>query len=132
MQKSFILFTLQVFLFFCTISAKVKLPENKTIPALFSFGDSILDTGNNNNLNTVTKCNFLPYGRDFVGGRPTGRFCNGKVPSDLIRNNVDKKFMFNIFHKVLIKFCFFTVDFNTKSVGIYLPATFCQIKIYKS
>ncbi|KAJ7957896.1 GDSL esterase/lipase [Quillaja saponaria] len=57
---------------------------NGTIPAVFAFGDSILDTGNNNNLNTVTKCNFPPYGRDFPGGIPTGRFCNGKVPSDLI------------------------------------------------
>ncbi|GMY28214.1 GDSL esterase/lipase At5g63170 [Fagus crenata] len=84
MQKSFILFILQVFLFFCTTSAQVKLLENEKFPALFSFGDSILDTGNNNNFNTVTKCNFPPYGRDFPGGIPTGRFCNGKVPSDLI------------------------------------------------
>lgn len=53
-------------------------------PAVFSFGDSILDTGNNNGLATLTKCNFLPYGRDFQGGVPTGRFCNGKVPSDLL------------------------------------------------
>ncbi|KAK7280770.1 hypothetical protein RJT34_25837 [Clitoria ternatea] len=54
------------------------------IPALFAFGDSILDTGNNNNLLTVSKCNFPPYGRDFPGGKPTGRWGNGKVPTDLI------------------------------------------------
>ncbi|KAJ7957895.1 GDSL esterase/lipase [Quillaja saponaria] len=55
-------------------------------PALFAFGDSILDTGNNNYLHTMIKSNFPPYGRDFPGGIPTGRFCNGKIPSDLIAN----------------------------------------------
>ncbi|CAI0382540.1 unnamed protein product [Linum tenue] len=42
-----------------------------------------MDTGNNNNLATVVKANFQPYGVDFTGG-PTGRFCDGKVPSDII------------------------------------------------
>ncbi|XP_042509636.1 GDSL esterase/lipase EXL3-like [Macadamia integrifolia] len=56
--------------------------NNFTAPALFSFGDSLLDTGNNNNLRTVVKCNFPPYGKDFLGGIPTGRFCNGKIFSD--------------------------------------------------
>ncbi|OWM74967.1 hypothetical protein CDL15_Pgr021318 [Punica granatum] len=58
--------------------------QNGSIPAAFAFGDSILDTGNNNNLNTLSKCNFSPYGQDLLGGKPTGRFCDGKVPSDLI------------------------------------------------
>ncbi|KAI5402793.1 GDSL esterase/lipase EXL3 [Lathyrus oleraceus] len=62
----------------------VKLPPNVTVPALIAFGDSILDTGNNNNIKTEVKCNFPPYGQDFEGGIPTGRFCNGKNPSDLI------------------------------------------------
>ncbi|KAF2314445.1 hypothetical protein GH714_026435 [Hevea brasiliensis] len=57
---------------------------NGTISAVIAFGDSILDTGNNNNLNTMTKCNFPPYGRNFPGGLPTGRFGDGKVFSDLI------------------------------------------------
>ncbi|KAJ1424174.1 SGNH hydrolase superfamily [Sesbania bispinosa] len=58
--------------------------NNSVYPALFAFGDSILDTGNNNNLQTLTKCNFPPYGRDFPGGIATGRFGDGKVFSDLI------------------------------------------------
>uniref|UniRef100_A0A7N0R7Z1 GDSL esterase/lipase n=1 Tax=Kalanchoe fedtschenkoi TaxID=63787 RepID=A0A7N0R7Z1_KALFE len=62
----------------------LKLPENVTIPAVFMFGDSIVDTGNNNGLNTIVKANFRPYGRDFKGGQPTGRFSNGKVPSDIL------------------------------------------------
>ncbi|KAL0695270.1 hypothetical protein Bca4012_062450 [Brassica carinata] len=60
------------------------LSGNAKVSALFAFGDSILDTGNNNNLLTLTKCNFPPYGRDFAGRKATGRFGNGRVFSDLI------------------------------------------------
>lgn len=66
--------------------ALVKLPPNVTVPAVIAFGDSIVDTGNNNNLQTLIKCNFRPYGQDFDDG-PTGRFCNGKVPPDLLGSN---------------------------------------------
>ncbi|KAL9427988.1 hypothetical protein AB3S75_030049 [Citrus x aurantiifolia] len=52
------------------------------VPALIIFGDSIVDVGNNNNLSTLIKANFPPYGRDFVTHRPTGRFCNGKLATD--------------------------------------------------
>lgn len=57
---------------------------NPAYPAVFAFGDSIFDTGNNNNLATLSKCNNPPYGRDFYGGQATGRFGNGRVLSDLI------------------------------------------------
>ncbi|GMN28998.1 hypothetical protein TIFTF001_002262 [Ficus carica] len=46
--------------------------------------DSIVDPGNNDYIKTLVKCNFPPYGRDFNGGKPTGRFSNGGVPSDII------------------------------------------------
>ncbi|XP_059646774.1 GDSL esterase/lipase At5g03820-like [Cornus florida] len=52
------------------------------VPALCIFGDSVVDAGNNNNLNTLVKANFPPYGRDFVTHKPTGRFCNGKLATD--------------------------------------------------
>ncbi|KAE8690539.1 GDSL esterase/lipase [Hibiscus syriacus] len=52
------------------------------VPALIIFGDSVVDVGNNNNLYTLIKANFPPYGRDFVTHRPTGRFCNGKLATD--------------------------------------------------
>ncbi|KAJ4848719.1 GDSL esterase/lipase exl3, partial [Turnera subulata] len=74
-------------LFFFLVSnvfALVKLPENVTVPAILVFGDSIVDTGNNNNLKTLIKCNFPPYGIDFNGRIPTGRFSDGKVPADII------------------------------------------------
>ncbi|KAK2377325.1 GDSL Lipase/Acylhydrolase superfamily protein [Trifolium repens] len=54
------------------------------IPAVIVFGDSSVDSGNNNKIATLLKSNFKPYGRDFEGGRPTGRFCNGRVPPDFI------------------------------------------------
>ena len=52
------------------------------VPALFIFGDSVFDVGNNNQLSTIVKANFPPYGRDFNNHTPTGRFCNGKLASD--------------------------------------------------
>jgi len=61
--------------FFCKSKGAV-------VPALIMFGDSIVDVGNNNNLLSIVKSNFLPYGRDFIDQRPTGRFCNGKLAVD--------------------------------------------------
>ncbi|CAI0382538.1 unnamed protein product [Linum tenue] len=71
-------------------ASRARLPANVTVPAIFIFGDSIMDTGNNNNLATVVKANFQPYGVDFTGG-PTGRFCDGKVPSDIIAEELGIK-----------------------------------------
>lgn len=50
-------------------------------PALYVFGDSVVDSGNNNHLPTQAKSNFLPYGVDF-NGKPTGRFTNGRTIAD--------------------------------------------------
>ncbi|KAK7850501.1 gdsl esterase/lipase exl3 [Quercus suber] len=73
-----------VFAILCTSKAVIKIPRNETISAVIMFGDSIVDTGTNNGITTLAKYNFLPYGRDFKGGIPTGRFSNGKVPSDFL------------------------------------------------
>lgn len=64
--------------------AKVKLPEKVVVPAVYAFGDSIVDQGNNNYIATTIKCNFPPYGKDLRDGIPTGRFSNAKTPPDLI------------------------------------------------
>lgn len=54
-------------------------------PAIFTFGDSLLDAGNNNYLATaMAKANMLPNGIDFPTHNATGRFCNGKILVDLI------------------------------------------------
>ncbi|XP_057529544.1 GDSL esterase/lipase At4g26790-like [Amaranthus tricolor] len=75
-KATFRLFLANLLLYFLSIKAE--------IPAVIVFGDSSVDTGNNNELSTILKSNFQPYGRDFFGGRPTGRFSNGRLPSDFI------------------------------------------------
>ncbi|KAG4969359.1 hypothetical protein JHK82_035043 [Glycine max] len=54
------------------------------VPAMIAFGDSSVDAGNNNYIATVARSNFQPYGRDFVGGKPTGRFSNGRIATDFL------------------------------------------------
>ncbi|KAL2610664.1 hypothetical protein R1flu_029237 [Riccia fluitans] len=53
-------------------------------PAMFIFGDSLVDSGNNNFLATFARADFLPNGIDFGTGWPTGRFCNGRTIADYI------------------------------------------------
>ncbi|CAK9314346.1 unnamed protein product [Citrullus colocynthis] len=70
-------------IFFLLLAPVISLANGQPlVPALFTFGDSVLDVGINNHLKTVIKANFLPYGRDFITHKPTGRFCNGKLASD--------------------------------------------------
>ena len=52
-------------------------------PCYFIFGDSISDAGNNNRLITMAKTNYPPYGVDFPGQIPTGRFTNGRTIVDV-------------------------------------------------
>ena len=60
--------------------------ESVGVPALFVFGDSLVDVGNNNYLSSIAKANFLPYGVDFANFGPTGRFSNGKTFVDILGN----------------------------------------------
>ncbi|XP_037461322.1 GDSL esterase/lipase At5g45950-like isoform X1 [Triticum dicoccoides] len=54
---------------------------------LLVFGDSTVDPGNNNRLRTTAKANFPPYGINFYGRRPTGRFTNGRLATDMLGNS---------------------------------------------
>ena len=58
--------------------------DDPQVPCYFIFGDSLADNGNNNVLLTVAKANYKPYGIDFPGGLPTGRFSNGLNTVDFI------------------------------------------------
>lgn len=59
------------------------------VPAVYVFGDSLVDVGNNNYLTvSVAKANFPHNGIDFPTKKPTGRFCNGKNAADLLAEKV--------------------------------------------
>ncbi|XP_034207928.1 GDSL esterase/lipase 2-like [Prunus dulcis] len=57
----------------------------KKYAALFIFGDSLYDPGNNNYINTSKglQANWLPYGETFFR-YPTGRFSDGRLIADFI------------------------------------------------
>ncbi|XP_017974736.1 PREDICTED: GDSL esterase/lipase At2g04570 [Theobroma cacao] len=69
---------------FVSLSLILFASARAQVPAIIVFGDSSVDSGNNNVIPTLLKSNFKPYGRDFYGGHPTGRFCNGRIPPDFI------------------------------------------------
>ncbi|KAL5772312.1 hypothetical protein ACOSP7_011915 [Xanthoceras sorbifolium] len=61
-----------------------QLATRDNVTCILVFGDSSVDPGNNNRLPTTIKSNFHPYGKDFVNGLPTGRFCDGRLATDFI------------------------------------------------
>ncbi|KAJ0986795.1 hypothetical protein J5N97_005151 [Dioscorea zingiberensis] len=58
----------------------ISLSDCTKTPAIFIFGDSLIDNGNNNYLPSIAKANYFPYGIDY--GMPTGRFSNGLTVMD--------------------------------------------------
>ncbi|KAG9455118.1 hypothetical protein H6P81_008022 [Aristolochia fimbriata] len=76
------LFLLLILLHFASLPTRIV--ASGSVSAVIVFGDSSVDAGNNNHITTVLKSNFQPYGRDLDGGRPTGRFCNGRIATDFI------------------------------------------------
>lgn len=85
-QYSFV--SLLLLFMLCLLSFMVKVIEasNNKVSSFYVFGDSTVDPGNNNYINTAFKSNFLPYGKDFPNQVPTGRFSNGKLATDFIGN----------------------------------------------
>ncbi|KAJ7951445.1 GDSL esterase/lipase [Quillaja saponaria] len=73
------------FFVFCITQChgNICLPKNHT--ALFIFGDSLFDAGNNNYINTTTdnEANYSPYGETFFK-YPSGRFSDGHMVPDFI------------------------------------------------
>ncbi|XP_044473148.1 GDSL esterase/lipase At5g33370-like [Mangifera indica] len=56
--------------------------------AFFVFGDSLVDSGNNDYLATSARADSYPYGIDYPTHRPTGRFSNGLNIPDLISEQI--------------------------------------------
>ncbi|CAK9156054.1 unnamed protein product [Ilex paraguariensis] len=65
------------------ISSNGAVMASQQFTAMFAFGDSLTDPGNNNYLNSLAKANYVPYGIDFYQG-PSGRFCNGRTIIDYL------------------------------------------------
>lgn len=76
----------------------------------FVFGDSLVDAGNNDYIFTLSKADSPPYGIDFTpsGGRPTGRFTNGRTIADIVGNINNATFsIFNKLYEISpIQVCF--------------------------
>ncbi|KAF8399280.1 hypothetical protein HHK36_015145 [Tetracentron sinense] len=60
------------------------------VPAMFVFGDSLVDDVNNNYLSSIAKSNYLPYGIDF-SRRPSGRFSNGRTIIDMLERERERE-----------------------------------------
>lgn len=74
----FLFFSLTSLISFMSVSAQM-------VPAVFVFGDSLVDVGNNNHLKiSIAKANFPHNGVDFPGKKATGRFSNGKNAADFL------------------------------------------------
>ncbi|XP_062201031.1 GDSL esterase/lipase At5g33370-like [Phragmites australis] len=56
--------------------------------AFFVFGDSLVDSGNNNYLMTTARADSPPYGIDYPTHRATGRFSNGLNIPDIISEHL--------------------------------------------
>ncbi|KAL2645396.1 hypothetical protein R1flu_012983 [Riccia fluitans] len=59
------------------------------VPAIFTFGDSTVDSGTNTFLpDPAFLANFTPYGQTYFH-RPTGRFCDGRLWVDRLARYLD-------------------------------------------
>ncbi|XP_031263622.1 GDSL esterase/lipase 5-like [Pistacia vera] len=90
----------RVLLCFLILCSSLLIPGHchRSLPkkhvALFIFGDSLFDAGNNNYINTTThsQANFWPYGESFFK-YPTGRFSDGRLISDFIAERAGLPFI---------------------------------------
>ncbi|MBA0776861.1 hypothetical protein Gotri_011803 [Gossypium trilobum] len=89
----------QQFLMFLvvTISSIINSQVNGCFTSIFSFGDSLTDTGNLLEISLSDSTNpphsaFLPYGRTFFH-HPTGRFCDGRLVIDFLAEALGFSFL---------------------------------------
>ncbi|KAL9272918.1 GDSL esterase/lipase-like protein [Drosera capensis] len=60
------------------------LKAQKKVLGFLTFGDSSVDSGNNDFLLTPFKSNFAPYGINYFNHTPNGRFCDGRLAADFV------------------------------------------------
>ncbi|KAF8006244.1 hypothetical protein BT93_K0511 [Corymbia citriodora subsp. variegata] len=66
----------------------VAAPRAEAARAFFVFGDSLVDSGNNNYLATTARADNPPNGIDYPTHRATGRFSNGLNLPDIISEKI--------------------------------------------
>ncbi|XP_058092291.1 GDSL esterase/lipase At5g18430-like [Magnolia sinica] len=77
-----------IFASFMSLLALGSIPTWAAARAFFVFGDSLVDSGNNNYLDTTARADSPPYGIDYPNRRPTGRFSNGLNIPDIISEHL--------------------------------------------
>ncbi|XP_071702397.1 GDSL esterase/lipase LTL1-like isoform X2 [Rutidosis leptorrhynchoides] len=82
--------SLLVLLIKCMISLTNVVLEAEA-KAFFVFGDSMVDSGNNNYMVTLIRADKPPYGIDYPGQVATGRFSNGYNIPDLISQAIGEE-----------------------------------------
>ncbi|KAH7661120.1 GDSL lipase/esterase protein [Dioscorea alata] len=87
MDSSTLSYVLMMLVSFCFMVFFPGLVQGSS-PAMFVFGDSLSDVGNNNYLHTTEKCNLPPYGIDYPGGVANGRCTNGKNVADFLADEL--------------------------------------------
>ncbi|XP_022769947.1 GDSL esterase/lipase At2g30310-like [Durio zibethinus] len=85
----FVIVVLLVWMTWINTCSAIKPPPK--FPAIIIFGDSTVDTGNNNYISTLFKANEPPYGKNYPGHIPTGRFSDGKLVPDFVASSLGIK-----------------------------------------
>jgi len=88
------------------------------VPAVYVFGDSLVDVGNNNYLTlSIAKANHRHYGIDFPTHKPTGRFSNGKNAADFVGNSF----------QTISNHCPFKCSYNHVMIYAYIFQNHCKV-----
>ncbi|CAM8879648.1 unnamed protein product [Rhodiola kirilowii] len=73
-----------VFVVIILLTARIGSAIGCNVQAIFTFGDSIVDAGNNHFIkNCSAQADFQPYGSSYFH-KPTGRFTNGRTVPDFL------------------------------------------------
>lgn len=97
-----------VLIIVATLSTILVAPHAEAARAFFVFGDSLVDSGNNNYLATTARADSPPNGIDYPTHRPTGRFSNGLNLPDIISE-------FSFFLSFFFQLNFLLLNSNKKS-----------------
>ncbi|EOA15073.1 hypothetical protein CARUB_v10028437mg [Capsella rubella] len=71
------------------VEGTIKLPPGITFSGVITFGDSIVDSGNNNNLRTRLKCNFPPYAERLGIAKTIPAYLNPKLKNEDLLKGVN-------------------------------------------